>query len=239
MADFETWEWKTDYKLWLDSVFRLIRNSSIHTLIIDIRGNEGGADAARDELLSYLLDKPFGCLGRQRRLFRFLQIPDSLKPFIRTYDKSLTTPKSVTEVEPATDGLYEAKADLLDTCMPVMPKADRFTGQEYLLVDGGNSSTTFTLADLFQQYHAGEIVGEQTSGNKQGINGGQFFFFYLPISKLEFDIPLIWGAPSTDRPEGGVTPDLIIKTTQASIYRQQDPQIEAILNMKKNPEKIP
>jgi len=44
---------------WLDSVFALIEEEDVKTLIIDIRGNEGGPPYPARILLSYLIDRPF------------------------------------------------------------------------------------------------------------------------------------------------------------------------------------
>jgi len=90
---------------------------------------------------------------------------------------------------------------------------------------------------LFHVSKVGRIIGEATGGNQQGINGGQFFFLNLSYSKIEIDIPLTWGAYGGERPDTGIVPDKIIRTTRASIASGKDPQLDAALNTQKGEKK--
>jgi hypothetical protein len=110
--------------------------------------------------------------------------------------------------------------------------AHRFKGQVFLITDARNGSTTFTMAAIFRQSHGGMIVGEPTGGTGPGINGGQFLFLHLPYSKIEIDLPLIWGAYHHDQPDEGIIPDVIIRQTQESIYKQVDAALAYILSRK-------
>ncbi|MDN3584643.1 S41 family peptidase [Mucilaginibacter flavus] len=230
IGDFETWEWKADYHKYLDSIFTVLNQKKVQNLIVDIRGNGGGDDAARDEVFSYLTDKPFGCDDPMHRRIRFLVIPDTLLPYLKTWDKSFKEPKDPNRYKKLPGGWYENKADSLGACVPVQPKPNHFQGRLFLLTDGRNSSTTFTLAKMFRMAHAGEIIGETTGGNQQGINGGQFFFLYLPESKIEVDIPLIWGAYTGNKADTGLQPDIAVSITAASVSRNDDAVLDFVLN---------
>jgi len=229
IGDFEIWEWKKDYRQYLDSIFTLLRKRRVSNLIVDIRGNGGGDDAARDEVFSYLTDTPFGCSDPMHRRVKFLTIPDTLIPFLKTWDKSFKEPKNSSEYIRTEYGCYERKAGPDQPCAPVAPKENHFLGRKFLITDGRNGSTTFTLAKLFRTYRTGEIVGEPTGGNQQGINGGQFFFLYLPYSKIEIDIPLVWGAYIGKRPDSGIEPDKNLTPTVLSIRKVQDSAIAFIV----------
>ena len=229
IGDFETWEWKADYHHYLDSIFKVIKARRISNLIVDIRGNGGGDDAARDEVFSYLTGKPFGCEDPMHRRFRFLSIPDNLLPYLQTWDKTFKQAKNAGDYVQYPDGLYESKKELNSRCEPISPKADHFNGNVWLLTDSRNESTTFTLAKMFRIENVGQIVGETTSGNQQGINGGQFFFLNLPYSHIEADIPLVWGAYKGNRPDTGIKPDILIPVTQASIASQKDAALDYVL----------
>ncbi|MGZ3756604.1 MAG: S41 family peptidase [Mucilaginibacter sp.] len=229
ISDFETWEWKADYRKWLDSVFASLKTRRVKNLVVDIRGNEGGDDQTRDEVLSYLANKPFGCDYAMQRLYRFLSIPDALMPYLTTWDKSFKQAKDPKEFI-LKDGLYQNKAELNANCITIAPKENHFEGREFLLTDARNSSTSFTLANVFQQMQLGKIIGEPTSGNKRGINGGRFFFLNLPNSKLEIDIPLVWGSYGEQNPDEGVKPDYLVKETQKAIHENRDIQLEYVLS---------
>jgi len=229
IGDFETWEWKADYRKYLDSIFTLLKLKQVENLIVDIRGNGGGDDEARDEVFSYLTDKPFGCDDPMHRRFRFLAVPDTLLPYLKTWNKSFKAPKNTEDYIQIPGGWYESKADINTACTPMQPKSNCFTGRKFLIIDGRNSSTTFTLAKLFRTAGTGEIIGETTGGNQQGINGGQFFFLYLPYSKIEIDIPLVWGAYPGKRPDTGIEPDTPVGLSALSISRNDDLALALVL----------
>ena len=76
----------------------------------------------------------------------------------------------------------------------------------------------------------GMFVGRPSGGNQQGINGGDYFFFYLPYSGMEVDIPLKYFAPPTSKPDSGIIPDVIIRESQKQIYEGKDSVMAFVLN---------
>ena len=229
IGDFEVWEWKADYKRYLDSIFKLLANQKIPNLIIDIRGNEGGDDEARTEVLRHIAAKPFGCDNRIRRLYKFLNIPDSLLPYLKTWNAEFKKPKNKDEYV-FENGYYEKIDTLSNSCIPDEPFPNHYSGKVFLITDACNSSTTFRMADLFKSENMGLIVGEPTGGTKQGLNGGQYFFLRLPYSKMEIDLPLIYGAPFESRPDEAIAPDYYVPAKQSDIFYKRDTQVEFILN---------
>ncbi|KFC19561.1 S41 family peptidase [Chryseobacterium sp. FH1] len=230
LGDFAIWKWKDDYKKYLDSIFINLHNSSAKNLIVDIRGNEGGDDDARTEVLSYLINKPFGCENPMRRLYKFLSVSDSLLPYLKTWDKEFKKPKNASDYIKTSDDYYEKIDASQSDCILTYPKANVFDGEIFLLINSSNSSSTFIMSDIFQQTHTGKLIGETTGGTKKGINGGQFFFLNLPYSKLEIDIPLIWQTYVKPRPDKGIKPDYEVKSNQKDIYNGIDTQLKFILN---------
>ncbi|MGF1923523.1 MAG: S41 family peptidase [Bacteroidia bacterium] len=231
IGDFETWNWKSDYKKYLDSVFNSLSSSHVENLIIDVRGNGGGDDEARDQVLSYLARRPFGCEDRVRKLYKFLAVPDSLSTYLKTWDKTFKQAKDPAAFKLSSEGLYEKVNQAAIPCDPIKPKANAFIGKQFLLTDASNSSATFRMAQIFQKEDMGLVVGEPTGGSKQGINGGQLFFLRLPFSKLEIDIPLIWGAAVKKQSDEGVKPNVMSRTTQKSIYAGEDAQLNKVLQL--------
>jgi hypothetical protein len=229
IGDFETWEWKTDYKKYLDSVFNIISTSNIKNLIVDIRGNEGGDDDARNNVLSYIANKPFGCGNPLRSLYKFLSVPDSIAPYLETWNEENKKPKKEADYNKVAGGWYEEKAAAQKACVPILPHPNAFKGTVFLITNAANSSTGFTLADIFSQYQFGKMVGETTGGTKQGLNGGRFFTLRLPHSKLEMDIPIIYGPPAIARPDEATTPGYPVKTTAATIAAGKDVPVGFIL----------
>ena len=50
-----------------------------------------------------------------------------------------------------------------------------------------------------------------------GANGGAFFFLRLPKSGIELDLPLIGQFPLDERPDAGLTPDVLVAATPDDI----------------------
>ncbi len=229
LGDLAVWGWSFDARRYLDSVFTDINQRRYTRLIVDIRGCEGGDDDTRNELLSYLMKQPFGCQDPTRQLYRFLTVPDTLLPYLQTWDPRFKQPKSPADYTLTPSGLYEKHLPLSATCQPIGLKPNRFIGKICLLIDGANSSTTFTLADWFQRANTGRLVGSPTGGTKQGLNGGQFFFLHLPASGLEVDIPLVYQAPSEPQADQPVYPDRWVKCKPEFFINEQDAVLEAAL----------
>lgn len=227
IGDFMTYKWKFDFNKYLDSVFVMMNAKGYKNLIVDIRKNEGGADEARNAVLSYLTPKNLGCAMPYRRLYRYNHIPDSLNQYLSTWDDDFRKPKPESLYLKTADGFYESRTP--NKCVEIFSNTNHFKGKIYLLTDVTNSSATFTLADVFKQNKLGTIVGETTGGTQQGINGGEIFFFYLPNSKIEMDLPLIYQAPKAPRPDEGIRPDYEIKTTPTDLAQMRDAQMEYIL----------
>ena len=230
IGDLAIWGWSFDARRYLDSVFTSIEQHHCTQLVVDIRGCEGGDDDIRNELLSYLMPRPFGCRNPTRRLYRSLAVPDSLQPYLQTWDSSFKQPKSANEYRLTTLGLYEKQSSPELPCQPISLKANRFKGRLSLLIDAANSSTTFTMADWIQQDKAGVLVGSPTGGTKQGLNGGQFFFLHLPDSQIEIDIPLIYQAPPQSQPDQGVHPDHLVNCQREAIIEGTDAVLQDALS---------
>jgi hypothetical protein len=226
---FGFWNSKFPIEAYIDSVFKsIIANKAVQNLIIDIRENEGGNDDLANQILAYLATKPFGCQDAPRLCYRYLTLPDSLRPHLRTWSDDFYAPKAPALYTRNALGLYELKAS--ETCVPIQPRAKHFSGKVYMLIGPNNSSATFEMAANFQAGAMGTLIGEPTGGTRQGLNGGKIFFLTLPNSHFQLDLPIQYyyhpGAPDT-----GVIPDVTVKTTRQSIAQGTDPALDYTLKL--------
>lgn len=104
----------------------------------------------------------------------------------------------------------------------IAPKGPRFIGRLAVLIGPQNSSATFAFAQAVRRERLGALVGEPTGGNRRGINGGCFYFFRLPETGLEADLPLIGTFPTTPQPDAGIVPDVTVAPTAAMIAAGRD-----------------
>ena len=225
IRDFTTKGWEKNYDYYLDSIFNKLKTIKATQLIVDIRDNEGGDDDVRNKVISYLITHP--AYHTIRRYYRFLEVPDSLMPYLQTWDQSFKRPKLASDYVRTNAGLYYKKnTNLVES---IIPNQNNFAGQVYLLTNATNSSSSFFMADILQENKYAKLAGEATGGTKQGINGGQFFFLYLPSSGIEVDIPLIYQAPIERRKDEGIRPDIPVKTKASDIANGIDTQLNYII----------
>lgn len=227
LGSFVTWKMELNWKKFLRESFVKLREQGIDNLIVDIRGNEGGSDDVNLELMKYLIGEQID-IERRRELFRYSKVPEDLLPYAKTWDDSFFDRSK--RVVPAENGFYVArKAN--DKPLKIRPGKNAFEGKLYLLVDAANSSATFYLGQVLKDYNLATLVGQETGGNQQGMNGGQLFFFRLPNSGIEVDIPLIGYYPREVKPDGGVVPDVVVEPGIEAVLGKIDAEREAALKL--------
>lgn len=234
LGTFAFWNKSFDkkYKFWLDSVFKIVKTEQIANLIVDIRGNVGGSDDILNEVLAYLMNKPFGCENPTRYLYPKLTTPDSLKNILWTWDEDFKADKSANKFKINNLGFYENQKEV-GNCKEKQPNKGAFEGKLYLVTDASNSSATFLMAQTLRNAQRATLIGEPTGGNLQGINGLRLCFLQLPNSNFEIDIPLVFQTPSTAQKDSNILPDVLVKTSQESIAKGEDIQLQYILKLLK------
>lgn len=227
MPSWALYDSKWDWKSWLNEHLDDLAKRKAPALIIDLRGNEGGQDVG-NVILSRLVRSDLQ-LSSTRRLVRYRKVPDELSPHLDTWDQSFKDwGESAVELDapwptaPPVKYFHLKKYDDDENGDVIKPEGVHFPGRVYVLVDSNNSSATFQFAQVIQQNRLGTLVGRPTGGNQRGINGGAFFFLRLPHSKLEMDLPLIGSFPDSAKPDAGLTPDALVKTTAADIAAHRD-----------------
>jgi hypothetical protein len=220
---------------WLNTTMDSLAKSDTKTLIVDLRGNEGGNDCG-NLIISYLITKDL-TIANTQRFTRYQKTPADLNPYLDTWDNSfrdwgnqaqpIPTPPFVSSGNQAYFRLARYDDNPSGTVITASP--NRYSGKVFILVDASCSSATFQFASLIQREKLATIVGEPTGGNQRGINGGAFFFLRLPHSKIEVDLPLIAAFPQDpNTPDAGLTPDILIPTTAADIASGNDPALQAV-----------
>ncbi|MFT3699296.1 MAG: S41 family peptidase [Kofleriaceae bacterium] len=224
MRTWVTYHTKRDWQADVEAMMADVIAKDAPTLIVDLRGNEGGSDVG-DIILAHLIDQPLR-RGAMSRRVRFRSVPTELRANLDTWDPTFVDLGKDATAQP--DGWFALPAE--PGASEIVPKGPRYRGRVIVLVDATNSSATFQFALTVQQAKLGTIVGAPTGGNQRGINGGAFFFVQLPHTHLEVDLPLIGTFPDGDAPDQGVIPDVLIETTPADRAANRDPVMAAALN---------
>ena len=222
------WDWRG----FIDRAFAELAARRATTLVVDLRGNEGGTSVG-DVILAHLTDHEI-VPTELRRYTRYRAIPADLKSYLDTWDRSFddwgasVTP-APTPPGGGADGFFRLTRPGDDAAGSVIrPVAPRFGGKVFVLVDADNSSATFEFALAVREQRLGTLVGQPTGGNQRGINGGAFYFLRLPNSGVEVDLPLIGFFPPSDRPNAGLTPDVTVRVTPRDIAEGRDPELAAV-----------
>ena len=233
-----TWRLKTiKFKEFLANAFAELRAKNIKNLIIDLRGNGGGSMDIGFELSRYLATKKLRPYAESRRLVRNVAAQPELLKYLDTYSDELI------------DGLKSGiPANMFrkfdnkyfeiigrENYPAVEPYANNFQGKSFVIVDSSNASATFQFLDYVKTNKLATIVGQTTGGNKQGINGGNYYFLHLPNSKIEVDIPVYFQSPLSPQKDESVIPDVVVKKQSEDIGKDFDREIFTVKEMiKKN-----
>lgn len=159
----------TAYKIFLSKTFKKIKKDSIHSLVIDIRGNFGGWPKVASHLFHYISDNYFKTMAKsdmkvshayRNSLYDRMPFLRGARPYIphRQHYIDLNTILS----EKA--GTHVEEGDFFNE--PPEVKNYEFEGDCYLLTNRDSYSAASCFASTFQCYQMGLIVGEKTGGTK-------------------------------------------------------------------------
>ncbi|MEL7453766.1 MAG: S41 family peptidase [Pseudomonadota bacterium] len=224
MPSWSTYSFDWDWQDWLEG--KLDDVIGLRGLIVDNRRNEGGDIKVGIQLLTRLIRDPVP-LPDIRRLVRFRTFPEALRPHVNTWDSSFYFVGE--RAEAVGQGFYALpRSQSIDR---LSPRGDPIDVPTVLLTSPTNSSAAFTFAYIAQASGRMKLVGTPTGGNRRGINGDGFFFTTLPVSGIEFDLPMVGQFPVEPQHDGGVIPDVQVEETAADIAAGRDPAMDAAFSL--------
>ncbi|WP_350293533.1 S41 family peptidase [uncultured Croceitalea sp.] len=222
--------WKAmtlDYKKFLEDVFEELNSKKIGNLVIDIRENNGGNDEMADELFGYLAESSikFDRVGRTR----YVNFPEEVKPFVQSWGDN----PWYFNLKPKEDRTKEGYYIFKENFDQAIKRTDKrvYMGKSYLLTSAANTSLAFYTAYRFKKQKLGLLIGQETGGNLNDINGGQILFLRLPHSQIEIDFPVMGGFSNQKQPNSGVIPDIQTKNTIQSFLGNRDLEMEKTLEL--------
>ncbi len=199
-----------NYSRFLREAFSDLGRRGVQHLILDLRGNGGGSDNYGAELVSYLLDKPYGYFER-------IVVTDDYDGYggieDRDGERFVTNHRGLSRWEPA---------------------KHHYDGDLYVLVDGGSFSTCADVASVLKANGRELIIGAETGGGARGNTSGNRRNVVLPHSEITVYIPL-WKyttALASTHPVGrGVIPDVEVLPTTQDFIEERDAVMEYVLRL--------
>lgn len=218
-----------------EEIFDSIQKTGSSTLILDIRDNPGGSAKEIVKLYEYLADtnftfyRPTQVVSKTSMLRAglFQRVPKFAYPFMGLFypfyagDRFFGTRK--------TDGHYYYH-NLYGT-HEQKPRANRFKGQIYVLINGGCFSAACLLSSELKSLSNVTFVGEETGGDFNGTVAGVMPQFKLPHSRLPWRIGLMHIRPEnqTEVKGRGIFPDMEIIQTYEDKASNKDPEMDWVL----------
>jgi hypothetical protein len=230
---------KGKYKPFYKESFQTIDSAHSKALIIDLRDNTGGDIYDIRTLYSYLAEKEFRLVTPPMVNSKTSLWPNpftNIKTPIQLAYSILSLPGLLiydvlqfVKTHKGKDGHYY----LTYTSSKIkQPKANRFKGKVYVLINGCSFSAASVLSSNLKGSGRATFVGEETGGSTNSCVAGNMPTFRLPGSKLKMTFGLLEiSTPYTSIPDGhGILPDVFITPTLEDRLKGIDPELLWVLD---------
>lgn len=196
--------------------FEALRRDPGVRLVLDLRRCSGGSDEVPVALLRYLCPQPITWASEVWK--KAAEIPESLKPYLTTYDPTLKNPDPK-KFEARPDGTVRY---LSDATKPQEPLPEHFDGPLDVLVGPTNASGATLFLTRLRASRPVRMIGEPTGGSVEGPNGGSMWFLRLPHSGFTVRIPVYRTETGVKGKGMGIEPDIRMRPTESDVLGKTD-----------------
>lgn len=210
------------YPEFIRRTFRELDEKKIETLIIDVRGNGGGADEYGRLLFAHFMDQPF-------LYYRALEMKKN------RYDLFKYTPAGRENwpgdtVRKNARGWYDVLTH--PNVGTMKPEEPRFMGRACILIDGLSFSTTGESTSLFHFHKKAVFLGEECGAGYYGNTSGSTAAVTLPKTGLQLRIPLILYTLAVEGypKDSGIVPDISVAPSLEDLLAGRDVVMERALD---------
>lgn len=159
-----------NYRRFLRRTFTKIRNDSVHSLIIDVRGNFGGWPKISSEVFHYITNQHFKTQARSSMKIShaYRKIYTDANPWLKNANTgSMIQRRHYLDLNAILSGKLGSYVDEEVFFNEKPEHMDyEFEGDVYLLANRDSYSAASSFAATFKCYQMGKIIGEETGGTK-------------------------------------------------------------------------
>ena len=172
---------KVNFPKFLEKTFTDLDQNQVKNLILDLRSNGGGTDEYGRLLFSYFTSKDFDYYDSLR------MNKESFDFFKYTSQPGMRAPSGMLKAngEGTFDNVQHPNIGRQK------PSSPTFTGNIYVLINGGCFSTTSEFLSLLHFQTNAIFIGEESGGGYYGNSSGPTPDMTLPNSRVRVEIPLM------------------------------------------------
>ncbi|HAA18675.1 MAG TPA: hypothetical protein DCR93_11525 [Cytophagales bacterium] len=212
----------TRFKAVIDDAFQVLREESMDTLVIDLRGNTGGTDSYASYLVSHLLS---GQYSYWDRIEVVPAVAQDVKGTARLFYGKPLPPTSSQDTlwHWQKSGWFTREFDYYQIQKAV---TQPYQGVVYVLIDGLCMSSCADVAAVLHHQGRATFLGEETGGGYQGNTSGMIPSVELDTG-LRVDIPLLKytnAVNPTVNVGRGTIPDVMVPQ---ALYEKEDATLAA------------
>ncbi|WP_428658681.1 S41 family peptidase [Runella sp.] len=220
---------KQNFDSLYSTVFNELKLKKTPYLILDLRNNEGG-DNTGEELIAYLLKKPYRHLDYiEKKYVGLPPVSNYLENGKELYLADSIFYKNAT-------GNYRIRKEYYRHRMPLLleqqPKENHFTGQLIVLANGASGSMAAVVCSFLKSHQRAVFVGEETGGAMEGPTSRSFTKLTLPNTHISIGVPLTKTVNAVTYTKGrGVIPDYRVEPAIEDILHGVDTELNFALKL--------
>ena len=210
LIDFKSFNDLDKFKIFLDSVFTIMKNKYIGNLIIDIRKNGGGNSLLGDELFQYISPSPFIQFGKT-----IVKTSEKQKAYYLKHYAGNWSKKRLKRFKKRKTGIKTFNNRKL---IKLRKNKLRYHGNVFLLISHYTFSSAASFSWVFKYLKMGKVIGEESGG--MAVCFGDGISVNLPYSKLSCSISFkkFYQYGATDNDIHGTIPDYQVREDKALDY---------------------